>query len=155
MKPITDELYKKLIKVSTEVKQDFRRKGLVIPVENKDGSITLDNFTITKDSDGFYVILNRSGNAIVDQINLPHTAILLANGLALGKFLDDALLKEDQNYGYALFDELVHERAVRLSKKKSLEHFEVMMGKCTVARAKKEQCRITINKSFEKLRKLV
>jgi hypothetical protein len=155
MKPITDDLYKKIVKVSAEVKKDFRRRGLVIPVENKNGSISLDNFTIAKDNDGFYVIINRRGDEIVSNINLPQTAAVLANGLALGHFLDDKLLRADREYGYALFDETLHERAVKRSKNKSLDYFDLMLSKCMIARAKKEQYKGEIVKSFEKLRKLV
>ena len=155
MKPVTDDLYKKIVKVSTAVKKEFRDKGLVIPVENKDGSVTLDNFTISKDRDGFYVILNHSGEAIVDQINLPQTAAVIANGLALGRFLDYKLLRLDKEYGYAVFDEALHERAVRRSNKKSLDYFDLMLTKCMIARAKKEHYKSNIVKSFEKLIKLV
>jgi hypothetical protein len=155
MKPVTDDLYKKIVKVSIAVRNDFRKKGLVIPVENLDGSVSLDNFTITKDSDGFYVILNSSGEAIVDQINLPQTAAVVANGLALGRFRDDDLIKTDKDYGYALFEEMLHERALRRSAKKPLEHFELMLTKCMISRAKKEHFKSDIVKSFEKLRKLV
>ena len=155
MKPVTDDLYKKIVKVSTAVKKEFRDKGLVIPVENKDGSVTLDNFTISKDRDGFYVIFNHSGEAIVDQINLPQTAAVIANGLALGRFLDYKLLRLDKEYGYAVFDEALHERAVRRSNKKSLDYFDLMLTKCMIARAKKEHYKSNIVKSFEKLIKLV
>ena len=155
MKPVTDDLYKKIVKVSKEVKEDFRKKGLVIPVENRDGSVSLDNFTITKDTDGFYSIVNSRGDTIVEQINLPQTAAVLANGLALGRFLDDDLLKTDRDYGYAVFDETLHERAVRQSKKKPLDYFDLMLTKCMIARAKKERYKSDIVKSFEKLIKLV
>jgi len=155
MKPVTDDLYKKIVKVSTEVKKEFRRKGLVIPVENKDGSVTLDNYTITKNLEGFYAIINSSGYTVVEQINLPQTAAVLANGLALGRFLDDDLLKKDQEYGYALFDESLHERAVRRSNEKSLDYFDLRLTKCMIARAKKEHYKSDIVKSFEKLIKLV
>lgn len=155
MKPVTDDLYKKIVKVSTAVKAEFRRKGLVIPVENKDGSVTLDNFTISKDSQGFYVILNKHSEVVIDQINLPQTAAVVANGLALGKLLDDKLINLDKEYGYAVFDETLHERAVRRSNKKSLDYFDLMLTKCMIARAKKEHYKSDIVKSFEKLIKLV
>jgi hypothetical protein len=155
MKPVTEDLYKKIVKVSTEVKKEFRSKGLVIPIENKDGSVTLDNFTINKDSNGFYAIINSRGHIVVEQINLPQTAAVLANGLALGKLLDNDLLKKDQEYGYALFDELLHEQAVGRSNKKSLDYFDLRLTKCMIARAKKEHYKSDIVKSFEKLIKLV
>jgi hypothetical protein len=155
MKPIADDLYKKIVKVSANVRADFRRRGIIIPVENKNGSISLDNFTISRNNDGFYVIINRRGDEVVSNINLPQTAAVVANGLALGQFLDDKLLKADREYGYALFDEALHERAVKRSKNKPLDYFDLMLSKCMIARAKKEQHKSEIVKSFEKLRKLV
>jgi len=155
MKPIADDLYKKIVKVSAKVRADFRRRGVIIPVENKNGSISLDNFTISRNNEGFYVIINRSGDEVVSNINLPQTAAVVANGLALGQFIDDRLLKADREYGYALFDESLHERAVKRSKNKSLDYFDLMLSKCMIARAKKEQHKSEIVKSFEKLRKLV
>ena len=155
MKPIADDLYKKIVKVSAKVRADFRRRGVIIPVENKNGSISLDNFTISRNNEGFYVIINRSGDEIVSNINLPQTAAVVANGLALGQLVDDRLLKADRNYGYALFDESLHERAVKRSKNKSLDYFDLMLSKCMIARAKKEQYKSEVIKSFEKLRKLV
>ena len=155
MKPIADDLYKKIVKVSAKVRADFRRRGVIIPVENNNGSISLDNFTIARNDEGFYVIINRSGDEIVSNINLPQTAAVVANGLALGQLLDDRLLKADRNYGYALFDESLHERAVKRSKNKSLDYFDLMLSKCMIARAKKEQYKSEVVKSFEKLRKLV
>jgi len=155
MKPINEELYSKITKVTSAVRDEFRRKGLVIPVENKDGSITLDNFTIIRQRTGFYAILNRNKEIVVEQINLPQTAALLANGLALGKFLDDDLLAKDRNYGYALFDEILHEKAVQRSDKKPLDYFDLRLSKFMIAKAKKEHYRIDIVKSFEKLIKLV
>jgi hypothetical protein len=155
MKPINEELYRKIDRVTSEVRENFRRRGLVIPVENKDGSITLENFTIVRQGTGFYAILNRNGEAVVEQINLPQTAALLANGLALGRFLDNELLTKDRNYGYALFDETLHERAVQRSNKKPLDYFDLRLSKCMIARAKKEQYKNDIVKSFEKLQKLI
>lgn len=155
MKPINDDLYRKIDRVTSEVRENFRRRGLVIPVENKDGSITLENFTIVRQGTGFYAILNRNGEAVVEQINLPQTAALLANGLALGRFLDNDLLVKDRNYGYALFDETLHERAVQRSTKKPLDYFDLRLSKCMIARAKKEQYKNDIVKSFEKLQKLI
>ena len=53
MKKIPNDLYKKIVQVSTQVKMELRRKGIVVPVENKDGTVTVGNFLIVKKSDGF------------------------------------------------------------------------------------------------------
>jgi hypothetical protein len=75
--------------------------------------------------------------------------------LALGKYKDTALIESDQRYGYALFDEMVHTRSIKLNKSKSLEQFEITVTKNITARARKENYKNDVIKSFEKLIKLV
>ena len=82
MKKIPNDLYKKIVQVSTQVKMELRRKGIVVPVENKDGTVTVGNFLIVKNSNGFYSILDKNDDVVVDQINLPQTAVVVANNLA-------------------------------------------------------------------------
>jgi hypothetical protein len=155
MKPITDDLYKKIVRVSDEVKKELLRKGLVIPMDNADGSISIGNFRIVRKDNSFYSIVDFEGESIVDQINLPQSAIMLANTLALGRHVDSRIEGLDKSYGYALFEEQLHEQAVKNSQKKSLDYFDLMLTKCLIARAKKEDYKREIINSFEKLRKLV
>lgn len=155
MKPITDDLYKKIVKVSDEVKKELRRKGLVIPIDNDDGSISVGNFRIVKERTNFYSIVDFEGERVVERINLPQSAIMLANTLALGLHIDSRIEQLDKSYGYALFEEQLHEQAVKNSHKKSLDYFDLMLTKCMIARAKKEDYKREIINSFEKLRKLV
>ena len=155
MKNIPDDLYKKIVKLSDAVKKDLLKKGVVVPVKNKNGSINVGHYKIVKTNEGYYNILSRSGDIIVDQINLPQTAAVVANGLALGKFKDDNLIDSDKRYGFALFDELLHTRSVENSKKKPLEYFDLMLTKSLIAKAKKEKYKQDVIKSFEKLIKLV
>jgi hypothetical protein len=155
MKNIPDDLYKKIVKLSDTVKFDLLKKGVVVPVKNKNGSINVGHFKIVKTNEGYYNILSRSGDIVVDQINLPQTAAVLANGLALGKFKDDSLLESDRRYGFALFDETLHRRSLENSSKKSLEYFDLMLTKSLIAKAKKDRYKQDVIKSFEKLIKLV
>lgn len=154
MKNIPDDLYKKVVKLSDEVKKELRSKGVVVPVKNRDGSISVGTYTIAKQS-GYYIIKDRYDEVIVDSINLPQAAAVLANGLALGRFKDSVVLNADRHYGYALFDEELHNRAVERSTKKSLEYFDVMLTKAMIAKAKKDKYKQDVVKSFEKLIKLV
>jgi hypothetical protein len=155
MKNIPDDLYKKVIQLSDDVKKELRAKGVVVPVRNRDGTISVGAYVIAKQSEGYYLIKDRYNEVVVDNINLPQTAAVIANGLALGKFKDLTLLNADRYYGYALFEEQVHNRAVERSNKKSLEYFDVMLTKAMIAKAKKERYKQDVVKSFEKLIKLV
>jgi hypothetical protein len=155
MKNVHNDLYGKITQVTAEVKESLRKKGLVVPVKNRDGSIGVGHYRIKKDSNGYYAIVDRRGDLVVGSINLPQTAAVLANGIALGRSTDDKILEADKNYEYAFFDEQVHSRAVELSKDKPLERFELMLTKRNIARIRKENYRNEIVKSFEKLIKLV
>ena len=155
MQNIPDDLYNKIVKLSDTVKFDLLKKGVVVPVKNKNGSINVGHFKIVKTDNGYYNILSRSGDIVVDQINLPQTAAVLANGLALGKFKDDSLLDSDRRYGFALFDETLHRRSLENSSKKSLEYFDLMLTKSLIAKAKKDRYKQAVIKSFEKLINIV
>jgi len=154
MKNVAIDLYNKIQKLSHSVKQDLQRKGIVVPVKNRDGSISVGYFTIVKTQAG-YAVLDPLQDPIVDRINLPQTAILVANGLALGKYKDDAVINSDRQYGYALFDEELHLRAVANSKKKTLEYYELMTTKAAIAKSKKEFYKKTLLNRYEKLIQLV
>ena len=154
MKNMPSDIFNKMVKLSDNVKQNLKNKGIVVPAENADGSISIGVFKIIK-QDGYYSVLDKHNEQIVSGINLPQTAVIIANNLALGKFKDDKLIETDQRYGYALFDELLHKQAVERSNKKSLEYFDLMMTKCLIARAKKENYKQDLIQSYQKLIRLV
>lgn len=155
MKNIPNDLYKKMIRLSDEVKKDLRCKGLAIPSRNADGTISVGNFNIVKNDDGFYSILNFNKEVIIDQINLPQTAVIVANGLALGRFKDTEVLNKDKKYGYALFEETMQKKAIENSRKKSLDYFDLAIAKYTIAHEKKVSNKQDVVRSFQKLIKLV
>jgi hypothetical protein len=154
MKPIREEIFKKILKVSQTVEKDLRTRGIVIPIQNNDGTISVGSYMIVKNIDGYYFIKDRTNDVVVDQINLPQTAALLANGLALGKFADSKLIAEDKNYGYALFEEQLHKQALSRSKHRDIDYFHLAMTKFMISKAKKNVHKQSIVNSFEKLRKL-
>jgi hypothetical protein len=152
MKTIPKDIYRQLQLVSSEVKRELFYKGLVVPVQNEDGTISIGHYTIVKDSNASYAILDHAGEAIIDGINLPQSAILLANRLALGKYKDAELLIKDREYGYADFEEQLYKRAIN---RKNTDNFSIYLTKYDIAKVKKQSCKNAIIKSFEKLIKLV
>ena len=155
MKQVPDHLYKKIVKLSDEVKLEFRRKGFVLPVKNTDGSITLGRYKVVKHKDSYYAIHDSHNEIIVDGINLPQTAAMLANGLELGRWIDSQLLQRDRNYGYALFEETLYKRYAEKNMKKDIDRAQVMLTKSHINRTKKEICKREILQSFDKLRKFI
>jgi len=155
MRITAEELYKKFVEVSAEVREDFRRRGLIVPVSNKDGTISVGPYRIVKDRNDLYTIIDSKNRVEIDSINLPQTAIIMANDLALRKFLDRGIIKRDQEYGYALFKEQLYRRALQRSKNQPIDRYDLMAAKNLINREKKERCRRDIEHSFEKLTKIL
>jgi hypothetical protein len=154
MKNLNDDLLKKIAFIGKEVKQQLYQKGFVVPVKNKDGSINFGNYKMIRNQNGFYDILDFTNDIIITGINLPQTAVVLANKLALGYYKDSKLITEDKYYGYADFEEQLYKRALSRNKK-SLDYFDVSLGKYSVAKDKKKLHKRAIINSYEKLIKLI
>jgi hypothetical protein len=153
MNPPLDNLYDKIEQVSKTVRDSFRRRGVVIPAKGANGSIVLGSYSIERLDDGFYVVFDHRKDKIADRINLPQTAALVANDLALGRMLNSVVLEADRQYGYARFEENLY--AKRIQNSKDLDRFELAMIKCTVVKNRREYYQNSIMQRFEKLRKLV
>lgn len=151
---LSDRLFEKVKNVAKSVKEELRLKGIVLPHQEPDGTYSFDGICVKKDSTGFYKITDKSGKLIVNNINLPQTAALIANGLALGKLLDTSLLNTDANYGYKLFDYDVYKHAAERNRKKDVDKFIYYDTRCKIANAQRKQYKETILKQFEKLRRL-
>jgi hypothetical protein len=152
MKITSDEIYLKIQQISTDVKEKLKRQGIVVPVKKRDGSIQIGSYSIKKEGSGFYSILDFKNEVILNCINLPQTAAIQANRLALGKYIDDDIMQADTKYGHAHFDEELHTHlAERSLGKKDLDKAEMMYTKSTIARHKKNQHMFEVKKGFEKL----
>ena len=152
MKQTPDDIYKKVKQLGLDVKEQLKRQGIIVPTKTPDGSIRVGYYTIKKNKTGFYSILNYSNESVVEFINLPQTAAMLANRLALGKYLDSELLDADRRYGHALFEEELHlTLAERNLKSNNVDRADVMFTKFKISKHRKEQHRKTIFNGFDKL----
>ena len=152
MKQTPDDIYQKVKHLGLDVKEHLKRQGIIVPTKTPDGSIRVGYYTIKKNKTGFYSILNYSNEAVVEFINLPQTAAMLANRLALGKYLDSELLDADRRYGHALFEEELHlTLAERNLKSNNVDRADVMFTKFKISKHRKEQHRKTIFNGFDKL----
>ena len=150
-----NEIYRKFIEISEEVQTDLRQQGIVIPSNNKDGSISVGKYRIVKNQDKLFQILDKKGRIVLDKINLPQTAVIMANDLALGKFLDRYILAQDRSYGYAVFEDQLHRRAMQKGHNKSLDYYEIMLTKSMISKVKKDNLRREIQLRFEKLTRIL
>ena len=154
MKQIPNDLYHKIEMLDNDVKEKLRKQGIVVPVRSNNGSVRIGRYSIEKLKTGFYSVTNYRGEMVVENINLPQTAALVANRLALGKPFDDEIVMVDRRYGHAEFDELVHNQlADKNIKLKDYDKAEVMLAKSAVAKYRKDEFKKTITKGFEKLLK--
>ena len=152
MKPLPNDVYDKIEQLGKTVKEKLKQKGIVVPLKSKDGSINVGHYAIKKKKDGFYCIVDFEKEILIDQINLPQTAAVLANQLALGKPTDDKILAADRGYGHSLFDEELHTHLAKKSiASNAIDRADVMYTKSSIARYKKEQFKITVVKGFDKL----
>jgi hypothetical protein len=153
MKPISDEIYQKFILLTNETSKKFRSRGLAIPMDHEDGSVSLGMYTIVKHADGFYSVVTKH-DVIAQLINLPQTAIMIANNMALGRSVG-TLITQDANYGYALFEETLLKQSNERHRARDPDRANIMLVKYLVAKQKKDQYKKQIVVSFEKLRKQV
>lgn len=142
------EVYTKLRQINESVKNNLKRKGIAIPKKNADGTISVGTFKIVKDQ-GFYTILDYSGDKLYEQINLPQTAAVIANELAIRHFADLKILDYDRKYGHAAFEESNHNNL--LSKRIKAEYKDIIRSKVDIAKAKKKHYRSEIELGFKKL----
>jgi len=152
MKQINNDIYKKITTLNREVKEDLRRKGLVVPKTDNNGHILVGRYKILKNNKGFFNIVDYGNEIIVENINLPQTAAVLANKLALGKFIDIEILNADRKYGHALFEEELQQKIARISiKKKNIDRADLMFTKSKISKFRKEESKREIINCFEKL----
>jgi flavin-binding protein dodecin len=148
----TNDIYVKIQQLDRDVKEQLKRQGIVVPVRKNDGTIQVGHYRIKRDKAGFYKVLTSKNEVIVENINLPQTAAILANRLALGKWLDDDVISADTKYGHALFDETLHRQLAEKSlKSKNIEKAEVMYTKTAIDKHKKNQYKLELDRGFEKL----
>lgn len=148
-----ENLFKNVEKIAHKVKQDFKQKGIVIPTRDKNGNVVIGKYTIIKDS-GLYDIVDLRGSKVLTCINLVETAILIANDLALGKFIDQNLVDSDKWYGYKYFTEQHAKYIAENSKKKDPDRAELSLYMAGIAHGQRLEYKRRIDNRFNKLRKL-
>jgi hypothetical protein len=149
MKKIPDRVYTKFEKVAKHVIGNLKKQGHVIPLQQSDGSIKFEKFTVFKNIQGLYSVV---GADIIYQesLNLPQSAALIANDLALGKIQDTAIIELDRNYGFKLFEEQLYQQASK-RKKNTLDQIIFYETRAEHAKSQKDALKNRILKSFKKL----
>jgi hypothetical protein len=153
--PIKEKhLFEQFEKLAKTVKTDFKKKGLVVPVQHKDGTIQIGVFTIKK-KDSAYYIIGKNNSVVSGPLNLAQTAIVVANDLALGRWPDPTLIDNDTWYGYKAFaEESAKSVAERARRDKDPDRADLSLYKAGVASEQKLQYKKAIDQRYNKLCKL-
>lgn len=142
---------KSLEKLAKNVSDSFRIKGIAIPYCD-DGGVGIHKYRIVKSTSGFYTINDSTGNLIADNINLAQTAILVANDLALGKFINKDLINKDYKYGYLQFEQAVCSNSKTKSlQRKDYDRADYLEDKYIIASHRAAVIKTQITREFEKL----
>lgn len=153
MKISPEKLYQKIQELAKKVKNDFRRKGVIIPTRNDKGTIRVGKYLIKRKENEFYAVVSVDGEVMADQLNLPQTAALIANQLALKQQFDKQLVERDREYGYACFEDQLYNRA----KERMLtnpNYNDIKVSKYHESGARAEALKTSIMLQFEKLNKI-
>ena len=149
MKKIPSNVYNQFQLVAKQVLTDLKSKGHVVPVQEPNGNLKFEKFAVVKNSNGLYSVQSRN-ITYFENLNLPQTAAIIANNLALGKFVDTTLVNLDRDYGFKLFEEEVYRRAAR-RQKNDIDQIVFYNTRRQIAKVQKQAIKDRIMKSFKKL----
>jgi hypothetical protein len=153
MKKLDPKLFSKVEIVAENVLRNLKKKGYVVPSLLENNTINFDGFIVGKDRDDLYFVKHVNREIKIPRINLPQTAALLANSLALGKNADEKLLAKDREYGFREFDKQIYKRAMKRSKN-DVDRFIFFETRYNLAHAQARSYKASILNSFEKLRSI-
>ena len=149
MKTIPSDVYNQFQLVAKKVLTDLKTKGHVVPIKSNDGALKFESFAVIKNSKGLYSVKSRNITYFED-LNLPQTAAVVANDLALGKIIDSKIVNLDRDYGFKLFEEEVYRRAAKRSKN-DIDQIIFYNTRRQIAKTQKQAIKDRIMKSFKKL----
>ena len=150
---LNPELFNKVENLAHTVLEDLKKKGYVVPTRVDSKTISFHGYVVGQDDEGFYYIKNSKNFTDIRKINLPQTAAVVANDLALGKALVGKLLDSDRMYGYKMFDQEVYKRCMKRHKS-DIDKYCLYQTRLQDAKKIANSHKQAIINSFEKLRSL-
>lgn len=151
---LTDQLYSKVSELAHNARKNLRSRGLIVPIKESNGVVRFESFQITK-FENYYIVCDLLGNVIADNINLPQTAILVANSLALGLCTSNSDQTHDREYGYKLFEDRQLTRIIKiLIAANDWDRVDILRTKQEIVRTKVQYAKKQILFSFDKLTRI-
>lgn len=153
MKISIDKLFHKIKELARKAREDLRKKGIIVPSKQDDGSVKIGRYIIQRKNTDFYRVVGIDGELMIDNLNLPQTAVVVANHLALKNYLNKEIIEKDREYGYAYFEYQLYQRA----KERSLidpDYFDVKVSKFENSGEQADFYKQQILEQFNKLKKI-
>lgn len=148
-------ILQELSSLKKSIEQDLKKKGLVPAKKTSDGNIRIGTFFIKKEETGFYAVIDSNNNIIARGINLPHSAAVFANNLALGRWTNREILDLDRKYGHYTFDEQITKNYyTKNCQSKNYDKAEILNEKYKSAKRKKIYYKNKILEGYNKLIKI-
>lgn len=152
MTDLDPDLFLKIENTARTVIDSLKKKGYVVPTSLPGNRVNFNGFIVGRDKEGYY-IQNPRTDTLINRINLPQTAAVVANSLALGKYKIENILSQDRRWGYRDFDMMVFKRAMERTRN-NIDQFAFWQTRYNSARQQAITSRNTIMHAFEKLRSL-
>lgn len=150
-----NQIYNNLCDLVFNVKEKLKSKGFVVPVKKSNDEIIIGDFRIIKNKEKLYNVVDKFNNVKVENINLPQTAILVANTLALGRSINTTLLTIDREYGYNLFEDHYYKQIKEnMIKQKDWDRAEILETKRLEASVKANSAKKTVLRHYSKLEQI-
>lgn len=111
---VNNQIYEDIVKLTKNTRDNFKSRGIAIPTSDNKGNVKIGKFVIKRANNGQFTIIDHLGQTFYKNINLPQTAILVANCLATEQRVNDQVLKHDQRYGTKMFDDLNYTRLSKI-----------------------------------------
>lgn len=150
---ITDKIFWKIRELTKKVKTELFKKGMAIPSKTEEGNVRVGHYVVRRQINGFYTVQATNGEIIVENLNLPQSAVLIANNLMLKKNIDKNILNKDIEYGYAHFEYQQYKRAEEKIKNDPYD-YDVRLYKFEHSGEKAEDCKAEILYHYDKLNKI-
>lgn len=149
----TDRVFWRIKELSRKIKAEFLKKGIILPSKHSPGKVRLGKYFIEKQENQFYCVKSLDGEVMADNLNLPQSAVIIANTLALKNYVDKNIVDKDREYGYAYFEHQLYKRALERTKEDPT-YFDIRLSKFEGSGDLAEDYKTEILYYFEKLNKI-
>lgn len=149
---VNNQVYEDIVKLTKNARDNFKSRGIALPTSDEQGNVKIGKFVIKRANNGQFTIIDHLGQTFYKNINLPQTAILVANCLATQHRVDDQVLKQDQRYGTKMFDDLNYTRLSKIYLKQRKFSQSVNMSiQSDYAADQANRARDAVMKTYKKL----